>query len=674
MNKDTLILLQVIVFFTFIFGLFSCSKDSDLVTDYQLSEGIQVVQNKNDSTQVHVTVPLKSPFPYCQSDSNPIGGGSGYTAILTPSDATIYIKTFNSITDFKNTIESAPEGSIIYIDDALSIDLTGLYTQTGSASIRVPAAVTIASGRGIGLGAHIYTNDYGNWDSAVEESKPLFWVNGNDVRFTGIRLQGPTQEIGSATEKSQIKIRTAIAIIGYDGLEIDNCELYGWPFASIQIGGENTSGSFRNNKIHHNSINNNRQLSLGYGAVIYNGYADISSNIFMANRHDIAGSGQSGSGYEASCNLILSGGIGHNFDMHAEGPQDSTPNAGSFVFIHHNDFEDVGTNRYNAQGKDNIIIRGRPEIQCRIENNRFKHANPNAAIRQINSFGGYGNMLVWNNIYQEKNYIGWYVRKQWIKSNASNFVNLKSSNDDLMKSPESGSDYQYDYAFGDYDGDGNTDIYKLENGMLYTLPLNATSSGPSTPWRPILRTAHTFKSLCFGFYDGDDHTDIVMQEENTISISSGANSPWRPLLNTTYKLAAMRSGDFDGNGIQDLFLSIGNKWMVSHDSNANWQTINTSTANPNNLKLGYFNSIKKSDVLKIEASHLMVSFDGTSDWTTFGSTTFNAADLEIADFDGDNLSDVIQFKLAQVLINGDSTWQQCQTDNFPIASFPYGDF
>src|SRR5690606_30686583 len=115
------------------------------------------------------------------------------------------------------------------------------------------------------------------------------------------------------------------------------------------------------------------------------------------------------------------------------------------------------------------FLRGRPSFQCRIENNKFKHQTPLDAIGRYTNTGAEGNLLIWNNIYNNK-YMGWYLKSQWLKTNTSNFLNIPSSND-LLMSPIPTSNINYAYEFGDYDGDGNTDIFKLENNKLYTTPL-----------------------------------------------------------------------------------------------------------------------------------------------------------------------------------------------------------
>lgn len=615
-----------------------------------------------------------SPFPYCQNDPNPIGGDAGYNRILTPADADIYISSFSSIAAFKSTIESSAPGSVIYIADHLSINLSGMFAQTGSASITVPANVTLASGRGSAGGALIYTNDFSYYNNITQVSAPLFIAGGDGIRFTGLRLRGPSQSEGGSTAHSAIKFKTGIFIAGHNHLEVDNCDLYGWPYAAIRIGAGYSGGSFSGNNVHHNHFFHNRQRGLGYGVVIDHGFVLIKANIFTRNRHDIADSGKKGSGYEASCNTIPSGGTSHNFDMHAEGPRDGSENAGRFVFIHHNDFLDTGAERYQAGNAHNIVLRGRPDVQFRVENNRFRHSGPQAAIKQQNSKGGFGNLLVWNNIYDNDDYLGWYVKPNWLKTNASNFLNLPSSNDALMQPPPSGSNYNYAYTFGDYDGDGATDIYKLENGTLYVLPYDASSFGIGSNWQPVLTTGYPMSTLRFGFYNGDHRTDIIRQGGNTIFASFGANTSWTPILNTGYPLASLKSGDFDGNGTSDLFLANGSTWRVSFNSNSNWQTINTSGYAGGQLALGRFNSNNKSDVFLANGSQFKVSWEGTSSWANLASSGYLTSQLYIADFSGDNISDVILPNSRLVSVNGNTTWKACKTGNFPLSSFSYGNF
>lgn len=616
-----------------------------------------------------------SPFPYCQKNSNPIGGGTGYNDIFNAASADIYIASFTSVVNFKNTIENAPTGSIIFIDGNLVINLTNLHALTGDNSITIPAGVTLASNRGNGNGALIYTNDFDFYNTIAHKGQPLFVAGGNNVRITGIRFQGPYQYQGTNDPTSSIRFKSCVEVAnGRGGFEADNCVFYGWPYTAVRIGRGYGSGSFQNNRVHHCYFYNNKQKGLGYGVMVDWGYVSIYANTFEANRHDIAGSGKVGSGYEASCNTVRTGSTSHNFDMHAEAKNDGSANAGRFIYIHHNDFLDVGASRYQSGNDHNIYMRGRPDVQCRIENNRFAHDGPQAAIKQSNAHGGYGNMLIWNNIYDTDDYLGWYVKHQWLKTQASNFVNLPSSNDALMRAPSQGSNYSYNYTFGDYDGDGNTDVYKLENGTLYKIPLDASTYGLSAQWQPILSTGYPMSSLRFGFYNNDHRTDIIRQGGNTIYVSWGANSNWSTLLSTGYPLASLKSGDFDGNGVTDLMLVTGSLWRVSYNSNSSWQTINSSGYLSHQLKLGWFNGNNRSDVFLANGTNFRVSYEGVSSWATTASSGYHTQNLLVADFNGDNISDIIHPTIRQVSLSANTTWKFCKTGNFPISSFTYGNF
>lgn len=562
------------------------------------------------------------------------------------------------------------------------IDLSNLFQLTGSYSIEVPDNITIASGRGTNgsLGAHIFTSDFEiNQNENYQAAQPLFQVKGDNVRFSGIRFEGPFQEIGDLNNR---KVKSCIRIRdGYENLTVDNCVFYGWPFTAIKIGGfQEHQSSYNINTIHNNYFFNNKQNGYGYGVYVDRGYAIIRGNLFKSNRHDIAGSGKGKCSYEAYCNTILPGGVGHNFDMHAEGTNDQSPNAGQYLNIHHNIFYDIGLDRWSTWNIQNIYIRGRQDIQGRIENNIFKQEDPGVAILQLNGHGGYGNMLVWNNIFNNK-YKGWYLKKNWLKSNTDNFLNIISSNDIIMTPPASGSDYQFSYFFGDLDGDSETDIFKLENGKLYSIPL-ATSLTNLEDWTLLKEINYPATDLKFLFYNNDNYTDILYIGQNgfiknNVSLLSGpigTSSSWVGLF--PIPSATLRLGDFDGNGEVDFFISENNQWKVIFNSNYIWQTINFSSYSPFGLRLGRFNNNNISDVLVKTGIKYRVSYEGTSSWTDIINSNYSISETLVADFNGNNLSDIINFNLGTILLNGywQNGWQSLNTQNFPINSFTYGEF
>jgi hypothetical protein len=82
------------------------------------------------------------------STADPVGGGAGYTGIITGGD---YICATGA--EFLAALSKVSSGDVIFVPSAASIDLTGSY------DIRVPAGVTIASDRGSGdsAGGRIFT-------------------------------------------------------------------------------------------------------------------------------------------------------------------------------------------------------------------------------------------------------------------------------------------------------------------------------------------------------------------------------------------------------------------------------------------------------------------------------------------------------------------------------------
>jgi hypothetical protein len=626
---------------------------------------------------------LAHPLSYC-NDGIPIGGGEGYNSIVGSKHADIVISVSMTAASFKTLIESSAN-KIIYIQSNVVIDLTGL-----TSSIMLPPNITIASNRGVGssLGALIKTDDVCFDGGGCSFPLAVFLSNGNNIRVTGIRLQGP---FNLTTAPGGIRVRAGILMKGYDGLEVDNCELSAWPYAAVAIGQNQdpTGFSNNNNRIHHNHIHSNKQNGYGYGVAVNNGFALIQANTFQGNRHDIACSGSrntNNTGYEASCNISLGGGTGHNFDVHGENG-DNLPNASTFFYIHHNYFMDLGEQITGTDPKQNIIIRGRPDNQCRIENNIFKQDGPAQAIKQqsygsgASSPNSVGNMLVWNNVYGYNlngapgSYLGWYVKPTWSKKGVSNFVNLASSNDQLMATI--GGDNIVDYTFGDYDGDGKTDIYKIHNGALYVMPYEVTN-GLIQGWTQIATISYVMNQLRFGHYNSDNKTDVITKDFNNIYISYGCNTPWVLMASTSYPMSSIYSGDLTGDGIEDFFTSdAGSFWMRNNAiPGSSWTAIATSGANISSLKLGWFDlntADNKIDVFYANGSTFQAGYNGTQWWTTLANSTYTAPNLYICDFDSDGVSDVVNSSM-QIALKGRMSWANNTLNNFPLSTFTYGDF
>ncbi|CRH30426.1 Putative uncharacterized protein {ECO:0000313/EMBL:BAK12312.1} [Pantoea ananatis] len=265
-----------------------------------------------------------------------IGGGAQYQDRLTPDNVAHYVtvRTFDAL---KQAVDS--NHPFIYVPGDVTITVPNQPQ-----ALRIKAGQTLFSNRGEkgSRGALLQTP----WLNDGLNQYPVYVVEAK-ARITGLRIEGPSGQPDTPNKTIGIQF-----LPGTDHIDIDNNEIYHWPWAGISV---KTSVD---NKIHHNVIHDNIRTQLGYGVVVQNGHAqaDIYCNTFNANRHAIAGKGDDGEGYHAYNNLVLNGGARgayHQFDMH-KGAQG---HGGKNIIINNNLF-DYG--RYETSNRGSVYIRGVP--------------------------------------------------------------------------------------------------------------------------------------------------------------------------------------------------------------------------------------------------------------------------------------------------------------------------
>ena len=267
---------------------------------------------------------------------NPIGGGEGYTDILTGGDYVVSTRD-----ELLAALKEAQAGQVVFVPDGVEIDLTGCK------DIEIPGGVTLAGTRGLAgsLGARLFTTS--------RASYMLLRTGGHNARVTGLRIEGPYEG------REKVAFYAGCLSLNYSNAEIDNCEVYNFNVRGIGIG-----AGWLNTRIHHNYIHHCQRSGFGYG--ISSGAGSdvrIIANRFDWCRHHIASGGSPGSGYEAAWNHIGPNANGHHFDMHGGRDRgDNTDIAGDWMHIHHNTFE--GTAR-------SVVIRGVPCQGARIHHNWF---------------------------------------------------------------------------------------------------------------------------------------------------------------------------------------------------------------------------------------------------------------------------------------------------------------
>jgi hypothetical protein len=324
---------------------------------------------------------------------NPIGGGPGYTRIIPETDSGVkyVVATKDQLLD---SLKNAQPGDVIYVKGDADINLTGTY------GVTIPEGVILASDRGRNgsLGGRIFQYRGSNAaDETAFENRQMLKVGGDNVRITGLRLEGPDKTTERLDDPSNPmnnpSVKGAILLIDNKGLEVDNCEIWGWSWAGIA---QHISTGTGNSYIHHNSIHNCQADGYGYGFVIDGGIALIEANLFDYTRHAICGEGVTGEGYEARYNIHLGHGDaigGHHFDVHGYPYNDqSSINsiAGNEYKIHHNTIE--------LTDLPCVGIRALPETGVWIHHNIFKTSTIDPPVFQRS--------VTFGRMYMTQNYIG----------------------------------------------------------------------------------------------------------------------------------------------------------------------------------------------------------------------------------------------------------------------------
>lgn len=682
--------------FLFAILLSGCKKEADIIQKDSSNNNSSLEKGKGIRFE---EINNRLQFKECEC-YDPVGGGIGYTNQVTSGD--YILSAFESgnpkspqqlYIELVDIINAASSGNVIYIEPECVIEV--------SAPIVINFPLTLAGGRGLlnNVGATIYPASGFNGNVLV--------ISSDNVRITGFTFQGGGNDTWG------------IRAYGVKRVEIDNNDLYNWVDA-IQLSETNnpppnekqlldTKGFLiHNNYIHDNYFHDGNGNPRGYGILVDNAYPILYANIFNYNRHDIAGVGWMKSGYEVKCNIFLDQSYHNqaNIDMHDCSSCDQSTESyklrtsGGFMHIHHNEFREL-----NRQAT--IYPVGKPSTLCLIENNIFKAntiynepGSSNPAItqqpwNQPNSPNLYGNIVAINNIY-DQSYLGWYVRDNWDYQKTDNLIRIPSTNDLLHAAlnPILGPSWIYklsqklDYTFGDFDGDGVTDIYKTDGAQWYFLPLN---TGYTDAWIPLASSTYALatifingsngylinNNLVLGNFDSDNKTDILVTTGSSWLVSYGAISAWSNYVTSGYTTANTLWGKFYNSGynnhITDAFISESNNWKISYDGTS-WQNVNYSSYPFSNFKVGDLNGDTHADIFLSYGNDWWYSSNATSSWIFLNNSNLSPNDIILGDFNSDNTSDVIGAWSGNwwVSLGGTGSWTDLNTSNFPLSNFSYG--
>lgn len=301
-------------------------------------------------------------------DGNPIGGINN--KFKPQYNSTIkYDYHVNNVKELRSALVKAKSGDVVFIDGSAQIDLSKLTP------LVINRGITLMSNRGQNgsMGARLFTTSAG--------VRPMIQINGDNIKLFGLRIDGGDMNVypnGQKVLNDKTKRNTYGRPVTegisskFSNLEICNCEIYGWSHAGIFL-----FGGANNINIHHNYIHGNKRFGLGYGIGLKNAQAIIKGNLFDDNRHDIAGTGDIGTSYEACFNIVIGDKDDHLFDMHGGADRrDNTNIAGTSIKIYSNYF-------YTRSGTRSVVIRGVPQKTALIYDNTIIQARKIVESRSL---------------------------------------------------------------------------------------------------------------------------------------------------------------------------------------------------------------------------------------------------------------------------------------------------
>lgn len=378
------------------------------------------------------------------------------------------------------------------------------------------------------------------------------------------------------------------------------------------------------------------------------GYAFISGNTFVSNRHAIASDGTVRSGYHAVYNLVLSSGPSYggddyqqDFDVHGLGGRECGHHeggyAGSSVEVARNTF--LGDNRYN------FSLRGQA---CGLDtfHDNISLVDEAQAIHWFEYDPYWPFECHFEQSHHGSPYPDWLdVDSTFNHTNPTNLL-----------------------AVADFDGDGGDDTFLATGQGWYFSPRGKAE------WRFLSGKTEEMGSLLFGDFDGDGRADVFTQHGADWLVSWSGISPWRK-INEVHELDAhpvnYRIGDFDGDGRADVFFANGTEWKISYGGVGALTTTATSSFRVYHMLFGRFDAGPTTDVFGVANEQWSVVFNGKGEWSGINAKLTDTVDgLVAADFDGDGVFDIAS--TASVVTNSSSSsWvvsRNARTAFFPLRS------
>lgn len=212
--------------------------------------------------------------------------------------------------------------------------------------------------------------------------------------------------------------------------------------------------------------------------------------------------------------------------------------------------------------------------------------------------------------------------------------------------------------FGDFDGNGTTDAFRLLGGQA-RVSFSTRDRGQWSDWENVGRYVGdtSVADLGFGDFDGDGVTDVLRAYRGSLEVAFATRdrsqwSTWRRVKTSKARVALLRLGDFDGDGVTDAFRrGSDERWYVSYATSdrtpwTDWTVIGSSHVPLGELGFGDFDGDGATDVLRSQGRVWYASYSAngrgsSSLWTRINRSPVPVATLSFSDVNGDGSTDAI---------------------------------
>jgi FG-GAP-like repeat len=536
-----------------------------------------------------------------------------------------------------NTVIEIPPGTMIQFEDLPQ-------------PLAIPAGVTLRGDRrGALLGPQIWLSK-GHKSTGPGDDPGLFIIQSSRSRITGLRIRGPQSEpwplspppmkgvnmVVATVDQSQPPVRTDFSEL------VDHNDISEWTTSAVDLAGPDaddttcpltTPTAPQAIHVFRNYIHDNNKGGDGYGVVSGSGaYPLVFANTLQKNVHSVLTDGYAKSGYVAVANLFMAGNDSVDTDVHS--------GTGSTGDTHH--FGEISG--MAAQLVGNTFLRS-------------KTGNKTAdfALRGVPCSGVTANFLNNVSVHSASDAIGVFPPGAtgtetipWTEARPRvPYLNVDSkfSIPDPMKT----------FLVGDFDGDGNDDVFMATGAAWYYSPQG------NAEWRFLSAKTETTDTLLIGDFDGDGRADVFKQSGDDWFVSWGGRSDWQ-LLSSHHRVNMLQCwesqpqplcapdrgildfviGDFVGDKRADVFFADGQNWWVSDGGTAPFELYATSSFKGQDLLFGNFDSSGKTEVASVVANQWMfVPSQGPHQWTPLRpKLTDTMKGLIAADFNGDGITDI----------------------------------